>query len=74
MTPQEAASDLYDWIKANEPALHKRLIAEPPPISNALRVLEQVCGFAIPMNEAIAETTPKVIKALTSKRREVRHD
>lgn len=74
MTPQEAAAELYEWIEANEPELHKKLIAEPPPISNALRVLEEACGFPIPMHEAIKETTPKVIQVLTNKRREVRND
>lgn len=74
MSPPEAASDLYDWIEVNEPELHKRLIAEPPPISNALHVLEEACGFPIPMGEAIVETTQKVIKALTNKRLEDRND
>lgn len=74
MTPQEAVAELYEWIEANEPELHEKLIAEPPPISNALRVLEEACGFPIPMHEAIKETTQKVIQTLTNERREIAHD
>lgn len=64
-----AHQKLFDWIKANEPALHERLCAEPEPIDNALRVLGEACSFQIDLGERIDETTHRVIAALTAKRK-----
>lgn len=60
--------ELYDWIEANEPDLHARLCAAPPPIDNALRILGEACGFEIDPWERIEDTTPRAIAALKAKR------
>lgn len=61
------APELHDWIKANMPELHERLVAEPPPIRNALRVLSEACGFVISPEEKVKDSAQRALDALKAK-------